>query len=99
AGLLDGGYPAPISNWGWGEFGKGGIDTALYSGGALGAAPPGPGLVSNHNYFLDHGGQPLIDASVTIDFDADFTSDANGFSIQLNGYSAVGDLDAAQQLG
>jgi hypothetical protein len=98
AGLLDGGYPAPISNWGWGEFGKGGIDTALYSGGPLVAPPPATGLVSNHNYFLDRGGQPLIGASVTIDFDADFTSEANGFSIQLNGYSAVGDLDAAQQI-
>jgi len=37
----------------------------------------------------------MIDASVTIDFDADFTSQANGFSIQPNGYSAVGDLGAA----
>jgi hypothetical protein len=98
AGLLDRGYPAPISNWGWGEFGKGGIDTALYSGGPLVAPPPATGLVSNHNYFLERGGQPLIEASVTIDFDADFTSEANGFSIQLNGYSAVGDLDAAQQI-
>jgi len=29
---VDAGYPAPISNWGWGEFGKDGIDAALNSG-------------------------------------------------------------------
>ena len=28
---IDPGYPAPISNWGWGNFGKNGIDAALYS--------------------------------------------------------------------
>ena len=32
AGTVDPGYPAPISNWGWGNFGKNGIDAALYSG-------------------------------------------------------------------
>jgi hypothetical protein len=32
-GLVDSGYPAPISNWGWpGGFGASGIDAALYSG-------------------------------------------------------------------
>jgi hypothetical protein len=31
-GTVDAGYPAPISNWGWGEFGKNGIDAALNSG-------------------------------------------------------------------
>jgi hypothetical protein len=31
AGTVDPGYPAPISNWGWGNFGKNGIDAALYS--------------------------------------------------------------------
>ncbi|MBV9783284.1 MAG: hypothetical protein JO264_05640, partial [Acidisphaera sp.] len=31
-GTVDAGYPAPISNWGWGNFGKNGIDAALYSG-------------------------------------------------------------------
>ena len=30
-GVIDPGYPAPISNWGWGDFGKSGIDAALYS--------------------------------------------------------------------
>jgi hypothetical protein len=31
-GTVDPGYPAPISNWGWGSFGANGIDDALYSG-------------------------------------------------------------------
>jgi hypothetical protein len=32
AGTVDAGYPKPISVWGWGNFGKQGIDAALYSG-------------------------------------------------------------------
>jgi hypothetical protein len=33
AGTVDGGYPAPISNWGWpAGFGSNGIDAALHSG-------------------------------------------------------------------
>ena len=31
-GTVDPGYPAPISNWGWGAFGANGIDAALWSG-------------------------------------------------------------------
>ena len=31
-GSIDAGYPAPISQWGWGNFGKNGIDAALNSG-------------------------------------------------------------------
>jgi len=31
-GKVGPGYPAPISNWGWGAFGADGIDAALYSG-------------------------------------------------------------------
>jgi hypothetical protein len=31
-GTVDDGYPKPISEWGWGEFGKKGIDAALNSG-------------------------------------------------------------------
>ena len=31
-GKMDPGYPAPISNWGWGSFGANGIDAALSSG-------------------------------------------------------------------
>ena len=30
-GTVDPGYPVPITNWGWGNFGKNGIDAALYS--------------------------------------------------------------------
>lgn len=30
-GTVDPGYPQPISVWGWGDFGKNGIDAALYS--------------------------------------------------------------------
>src|ERR1700744_3001458 len=32
AGTVDPGYPAPISNWGWGSFGASGIDAAVFSG-------------------------------------------------------------------
>src|ERR1700678_2157331 len=31
-GSVNSGYPAPISNWGWGAFGANGVDAALYSG-------------------------------------------------------------------
>ncbi len=31
-GKMDPGYPAPISNWGWGAFGANGIDAAFTSG-------------------------------------------------------------------
>jgi hypothetical protein len=31
-GTVDPGYPKPIANWGWGNFGANGIDDALYSG-------------------------------------------------------------------
>jgi Hemopexin len=31
-GSVDPGYPSSIADWNWGEFGKGGIDAALYSG-------------------------------------------------------------------
>ena len=32
AGTIDPGYPKNISNWGWGSFGRHGIDAALHSG-------------------------------------------------------------------
>jgi hypothetical protein len=31
-GTVDAGYPAPISNWGWGSFGSSGIEAALWLG-------------------------------------------------------------------
>jgi hypothetical protein len=99
AGRLDPGYPRSISgNWGWGSFGADGIDAALYSGGPLVAPPPATGLVSNYNYFFEQGGQALVGVSVTINFDTDFVSAANGFSFQLNGYSKSGEEDGAQQI-
>ena len=98
AGLVDRNYPAPISNWGWGTFGADGIDAALYSGGPLVPANLDTLLVSNHNYFLENGGQSMTDVAVTLHFDSDLISTANGFSIQLNAYSGPGDFDAWQQI-
>jgi hypothetical protein len=98
AGILDSGYPRPIAAaWNWGRFGATGIDAALYSGGPL-VAPRSGGLVSNGNYFLEQGGRALTDPTVTIHFDGEFVSAANGFSIQFNGYSQTGDYDAEQQI-
>src|SRR5208337_953150 len=96
AGIMDPGYPAPISNWNWGAFGAGGIKAPLYSGGPLVAPPPTTGLVSNHNYFLEDGGTSLVGASATLNIDVDFIS-TNGWSFQLNGYSATNDTTAQQQ--
>jgi hypothetical protein len=96
-GLMDPGYPAPISSWGWGSFGAKGIKAPLYSGGPLVAPPPVTGLVSNHNYFLDQGGNFVPGLSVTVKIAADFDSSANGWSMQLNGYSAAGEGTAFQQ--
>jgi hypothetical protein len=94
AGFVDSGYPAPISGWQWGaDFGAGGIDAALYSGGPL-EPPPSAGLGSNSNYYLANGGAPLTDLSVTINIDSDIVSTTNGFGFQLNGYSAPANLSA-----
>jgi hypothetical protein len=63
-GKLDPGYPAPISDWGWGNFGSNGISAALFSGfdsgidtvpgaggggSGLGGDPPGPGDPDHHH--------------------------------------------------
>jgi Hemopexin len=90
-GLVDAGYPKSIAtNWGWPNgFGANGINTALYSGGPL-VPPPANGPVSNVNYFLDGGGQALTGVTATVDFDSDFNSSANGYSLQLNCYSTEG---------
>jgi len=94
-GKMDAGYPAPISNWGWGSFGANGIKGALYSGGGL-ATPPSAGLKSNSNYFLTNCSD-INGLSVLINIDADMKSDV-GFGFQLNAYSAAhDDADAAQQ--
>jgi hypothetical protein len=89
-GILDAGYPAPISRWGWGSFGAEGIKGALYSGGPLVPPPPGTGLISNFNYFLGDGGKALTGVSATLNVDVDLISIANGWSFQLNGYSTEG---------
>jgi len=52
--------------------------------------PPTGGLVSNSNYFLEDGGNPLTGVSATVDFTVDFVSSANGYSFQLNCYSTEG---------
>lgn len=94
-GKVDPGYPAPISNWGWGGFGANGIKGALYSGGAY-APAPSAGLKSNSNYFLSNCGN-ITGLSVLINIDGDMKSDI-GFGFQLNAYSATHDnADAAQQ--
>jgi len=96
-GIMDPGYPAPISNWGWGAFGANGIKGALYSGGPLVAPPPITGLVSNHNYFLEENGNPLLGLSATVNIDEDFISSANAWSMQLNAYSKAGASTGVQQ--
>jgi len=101
AGTVDPGYPAPISNWGWGAFGANGVRAALYSGGPRVAAPSA-GLGSNSNYFFYSPGAKagtvnnLIGLNVTIDIDTDLTG-SDGFGFQINAYSAKGDYDGAQQ--
>jgi len=89
-GLLDPGYPAPISHWGWKDFGATGIKAPLYSGGPLVPPPPTTGLISNYNYFLGDGGKPLTGVSATMNVDVDLISTANGWSFQFNGYSTEG---------
>jgi hypothetical protein len=51
---------------------------------------PTEGLISNFNYFLDNGGAVLTGVSVTVKFNADFVSTANGYSFQFNCYSQEG---------
>jgi hypothetical protein len=96
-GLLDPGYPAPISVWSWGAFGARGIKAPLYSGGPLVPPPPMTGLVSNSNYFMESNGNSLLGLSATVNVDVDVISSANAWSMQLNGYSASGDSTGVQQ--
>jgi hypothetical protein len=55
------------------------------------------GLVSNHNYFIEESGNPLLNLSATLNIETGFVSSANGWSIQLNAYSASGDSTGVQQ--
>ena len=93
-GTVDAGYPKNISNWNFGAFGTNGINAPLYSGGPFVSAPAPwykvPGLTSNNNYFLADGGTALTGVTMTMIFDTDFVSSANGYSFQLNGYSTEG---------
>jgi hypothetical protein len=59
------------------------------------AAPTG-GLVSNSNYFLENGGNPLTGVVATINFSVDFASSANAYSFQLNAYAAPGTANTAE---
>jgi hypothetical protein len=65
------------------------------TGPAAMAAPAG-GLVSNSNYFLENGGNPLTGVVATINFSVDFASSANGYSFQLNAYAAPGTANTAE---
>jgi hypothetical protein len=94
-GIMDPGYPAPISNWNWGTFGANGIKAALYSGGPYVPAPSA-GLGSNSNYFLNSNCTSLTGLSVTINVDVDIVG-SDGFGFQVNAYSGKSDYDAAQQ--
>jgi Hemopexin len=53
-GRIEDGYPAPISDWGWGPFGASGISAALFSGIDFVVPAPAPhsGLGSNSNYIF-----------------------------------------------
>ena len=79
SGAVDPGYPKPISEWGWGTFGKNGIQAALWSGTDI-SDPLGVSgaLTSYSNYFLANGCSPLTDVTVTIDLFEDLTFTENG---------------------
>ena len=100
-GTVDAGYPAPISNWNFGAFGANGIKAPLYSGGPFVATPAVwngvTGLTSSNNYFLADGGTALTGVTMTMIFDEEFVSSANGYSFQLNGYSTHGSATQWQQ--
>jgi len=108
-GTVDPGYPAPISNWGWKEFGVHGIRPALFSGADFSnpAALPAD-LASNSNYVMSAGGSDLTGVTITADITNDMvvksngppvpgTSSVSGFTLQLNCYSPGKDVDAWQQ--
>jgi len=109
-GRIDEGYPAPISDWGWGPFGASGISAALFSGIDFDQPAPEPssGLGSNSNYIFVSDCKPLIDLTVTIDLTqhvallgngppSDGFPSVSGYGWQLNCYSPHHETDAWQQ--
>jgi hypothetical protein len=58
-------------------------------------AAPAAGLGSNSNYFL-YNCDSILGLSVTINVTEEIVG-TDGFSFQLNAYSAAGDFDGAQQ--
>jgi hypothetical protein len=108
-GSVDPGYPAPISNWGWKEFGVHGIRPALFSGFDFTNPASLPAdLASNSNYVMSASGSDLTGVTITVDFTNDMVVKSNGpplphlgsvsgFTLQLNCYSPGKDVDAWQQ--
>jgi hypothetical protein len=109
-GRIDEGYPAPISDWGWGPFGASGISAALFSGvDFFGSAPvPSSGLGSNSNYIFASDCKPLIDVTVTIDLaehiglvfngpPSQGEDSVTGYGWQLNCFSPTHETDVIQQ--
>ena len=108
-GSVDPGYPAPISNWGWKEFGVHGIRPALFSGFDFNNPAASPAdLASNSNYVMSASGSDLTGVTITVDFTNDMVVKSNGpplphlgsvsgFTLQLNCYSPGKDVDAWQQ--
>lgn len=109
-GVVNANYPQPISQWGWGAFGKSGIKAALWSGTDFSDAVTTPGhiLGSNFNYPIQNNCSPLTDVTVTVDLFTDLTFTANGaplaglgsatgYTWQLNCFSSSDETDAAQQ--
>ncbi|MBV9785666.1 MAG: hypothetical protein JO264_17810, partial [Acidisphaera sp.] len=108
-GTVDAGYPAPISNWGWKNFGTNGIKAALFSGVDFTDAAQAPAtLASNSNYVMSDSGKNLTNVEVTVDFTQDMVvakngppqagaSSVSGFTVQLNCFSPTKEADAWQQ--
>jgi hypothetical protein len=107
-GKVDAGYPQPISNWGWKNFGAQGIHGALFSGEDFTDPAALSDLTSNSNYYMANAGGDLTDVQVTMDITEDLVFSANGppqpgagkvsgFTWQLNCYSPTGQTDAWQQ--
>jgi len=105
-GTVDPGYPAPISNWGWGAFAAGGVKAPLWSGtdtiGSTAVTAPGSGLGSNSNYILYNNCNPITGLVITINIGQDIVASSDsgstkGFGFQLNCYSPKNELSAWQQ--